>query len=61
MNIYEVIREPLVTEKSTDLKEARSTLCLKVASDATKTEVRKAVERLFGVKVASVRTAVIRG
>ena len=61
MNIYEVIRGPLITEKSTDLKEDQRTLCFKVAREATKTEVRRAVEQLLGVKVASVRTANIRG
>jgi large subunit ribosomal protein L23 len=61
MNVYDVIQGPLITEKSTDLKEDRRTLCFKVAREATKTEVRRAVERLLGVKVASVRTAVVRG
>ncbi len=61
MNVFEVIQGPLITEKSTALKEAQRTLCFKVARSATKTEVRKAVEQLLGVKVASVRTAVVRG
>ena len=61
MNVYEVLRGPIITEKSTDLKEEQRTVCFKVARDATKTEVRKAVEQLFGVKVASVRTATVRG
>jgi large subunit ribosomal protein L23 len=61
MNIYDVIRGPLITEKSTDLKEDSRTLCFRVARAATKTEVRQAVEQLLGVKVASVRTANIRG
>ena len=61
MNIYEVIRGPLITEKSTGLKDDHHTLCFKVAREATKTEVRKAVEQLLSVKVASVRTANIRG
>jgi large subunit ribosomal protein L23 len=61
MNIYKVIRGPLITEKSTELKEDNRTLCFKVAREATKTEVRQAVEQLLGVKVASVRTANIRG
>lgn len=61
MNVYEVLRGPIITEKSTDLKEDQRTVCFKVARDATKTEVRKAVEQLFGVKVASVRTATVRG
>ncbi len=61
MNVYEVIRGPIITEKSTDMKDAQRTVCFRVAREATKTEVRKAVERMFGVKVASVRTAVVRG
>lgn len=61
MNVYEVIRGPIITEKSTDLKDQQRTVCFRVAREATKTEVRKAVEQMFGVKVASVRTAVVRG
>ncbi len=61
MNVYDIILGPLITEKSTALKEDKRTLCFKVAREATKTEVRTAVERLLGVKVASVRTAVVRG
>jgi len=61
MNVYEVIRGPIITEKSTDMKDAQRTVCFRVAREATKTEVRKAVEQMFGVKVASVRTAVVRG
>jgi large subunit ribosomal protein L23 len=61
MNVFDVIRGPLITEKSTDLKEDQRTLCLKVALDATKTEIKNAAEKLLGFKVASVRTAVVRG
>lgn len=61
MNVHEVIQGPLVTEKSTDLKDERRTVCFRVARAATKTEIRHAVEQLFGVKVQSVRTAVVRG
>lgn len=60
MNLFEVIRAPLLTEKTTALKEER-TLCFEVAPAATKTEIRRAVEKLLGVKVASVRTAVVQG
>ncbi|MFQ5791546.1 MAG: 50S ribosomal protein L23 [Acidobacteriota bacterium] len=61
MNVYEVIEGPLITEKSTDLKDDHRTLCFRVAPSATKTEIRKAVEQLFSVKVASVRTAAMKG
>ena len=55
--LYNVIRRPLITEKGLGAKEAQSTLVFDVAPDATKTEVRQAVETLFKVKVHSVRTA----
>lgn len=61
MNVYEVILGPLITEKSTEMKDDHRTVCFKVAVGATKTEVQKAVEQLFRVKVTSVRTARIRG
>ena len=54
---YNVIRRPLITEKGLTAKEAEGTLVFEVASKATKTEVKQAVELLFKVKVAGVRTA----
>ncbi len=61
MNTLDVIRGPLITEKATRLKEDGRTLCFEVAKAATKSEVRMAVEQLFNVKVASVRTVSMRG
>lgn len=60
-NIYEVIRRPLITEKSTHLKETQATLAFEVHRDATKPEIKKAVESLFGVKIADVRVARVHG
>jgi len=60
-NLYEVIRRPLITEKSTTLKETQSTLCFEVHRDATKPEIKKAVETLFSTKVADVRVANVHG
>ena len=60
-NIYEVIRRPLLTEKSTLLKEAQQTLVFEVHRDATKPEIKKAVEVLFDAKVADVRVARVHG
>jgi large subunit ribosomal protein L23 len=57
MNIYEVIRRPLVTEKGVTKKDAERTLCFQVHPEATKTDIRGAVEKLFKVKVSEVRTA----
>jgi large subunit ribosomal protein L23 len=56
-NVYHVIRRPLVTEKGLAAKEINRTLCLEVAPAATKTDIKAAVERIFKVKVESVRTA----
>jgi len=60
-NLYDVIRRPLITEKSTNLKELQNTVCFEVHRDATKPEIKKAVESLFGVKVADVRVARVHG
>ena len=57
MTIHEVIRRPLVTEKGVAKKDEERTLCFEVARDATKTQVKAAVQKLFKVKVAEVRTA----
>ena len=60
-NMYEVIRRPLITEKSTTLKETQRTVGFEVHRDATKPEIKKAVETLFGVKVEDVRVANVHG
>ena len=60
-NIFEVIRRPLITEKSTVLKETQRALAFEVHRDATKPEIKKAVETLFERKVADVRVARVHG
>ncbi len=60
MNVYEVIREPLVTEKGTKLEKQRKYF-FKVAIHAKKHEIREAVERIFNVKVSDVNTMVFPG
>jgi large subunit ribosomal protein L23 len=57
MDPQQVIRKPLITEKATRLKDASNTVCFEVARDANKIEIARAVEKLFGVKVAAVRVA----
>jgi large subunit ribosomal protein L23 len=59
--LYDIIRRPLITEKGLQVKETESTLVFDVAPDATKTEVKQAVEALFKVKVENVRTANVLG
>lgn len=61
MNIHQVIRRPLVTEKGVEKKDAERTLCFEVALGANKTQVKAAVEKLFKVKVEEVRTANFEG
>ncbi len=55
------IVRPVLTEKSTLLKEKQGVLCFEVAPQASKVEIRRAVEDLFKVKVASVRTVRLPG
>ena len=61
MEIYQIIKRPIVTEKGVAKKEAEQTLCFEVASGANKTEIKQAVESLFKVKVDEVRTAMTAG
>ncbi len=56
MEQYKIIRRPVVTEKGTLLKDQNNQLVFEVTLDATKPEIRKAVEKLFKVKVLEVRT-----
>ena len=51
-----VLIRPIMTEKSMVQKEEQNTVTFEVATDANKVEVRQAVERVFNVKVADVRT-----
>lgn len=53
---YQIILRPVITEKSTQLKEKNKEVCFEVARKANKTEIKKAVEKLFKVRVESVRT-----
>ncbi len=57
MEPQQLIRRPLITEKATRLKEASNTICFEVDKSANKIEIRRAVEKLFGVKVVDVRVA----
>jgi large subunit ribosomal protein L23 len=58
--MYEIIRSPIITEKATAMTE-RSQVAFRVAIDATKPEIKAAVEALFGVKVMGVNTLVQKG
>jgi large subunit ribosomal protein L23 len=59
--LYEIIRAPRVSEKSTRLAEQHRQFTFEVARDATKPEIKQAVEKLFNVQVQSVQVANVRG
>ena len=62
MNANQIIRRPLVTEKSTILRDAKaSILAFEVDAKANKIQVKSAVEELFKVKVVEVRLFNVRG
>lgn len=58
---YRVIIQPVVSEKTTRLMEERNTYTFKVAADANKIEIKRAVEKLFDVTVTGVRTMTYAG
>ena len=61
MKLTDVIRRPLVTEKTTIQREDGRTIVFQVSADATKIEVKQAIEKLLGSKVESVRTTLVHG
>jgi large subunit ribosomal protein L23 len=70
-SVWNVILRPIITEKALEMKDDRESygrtgndaqvLALRVAPEATKTEIAEAIEKIFGVKVASVRTLNMKG
>lgn len=58
---YQIIKKPVITEKTTDQSVARNAYTFRVPRSANKIEVRDAVERLFDVKVLSVNTLRVKG
>ena len=60
MNAYDIIRKPIITEQSmADVADKK--YVFEVAMAANKTEIKAAVEAIFGVKVAKVNTAIVNG
>jgi len=58
---HRLVRQPLITEKSTILREQTGIYCFRADVRANKIEIARAVEKLFGVRVAEVRTSRVRG
>jgi large subunit ribosomal protein L23 len=61
MNQYDIVVRPIVTEKSSLMKEGGNQYVFEVARTANKIEIAKAVEQLFKVKVVSVRVMNMEG
>jgi large subunit ribosomal protein L23 len=61
MKLTDVIRRPLITEKTSILREDGRTIVFEVATGANKVEIRRAIEKLLGAKVATVRTGLVHG
>ncbi|MFC3606924.1 50S ribosomal protein L23 [Stutzerimonas tarimensis] len=59
--VFKVLIGPHVSEKATVLADSKGQFVFKVATDATKLEIKKAVESLFEVKVAHVSTLNVKG
>ena len=58
---YDILRRPLITEKGNLLRDEESKYVFEVARDANKNSIREAVEKVFDVRVRSVRTSIVRG
>ena len=61
MKLTDVIRRPLITEKTSIQREDGRTIVFQVATGANKVEIKRAIEQLLGSKVASVRTSLVHG
>lgn len=62
MSIYHsIIRYPSITEKNTALRTNQNKYVFEVSKSATKPQIKEAVEKLFGVKVISVNTIIVKG
>jgi len=59
--LHQIIRKPLVTEKSNLMKETDNVVAFEVALGSNKVEIKQAIERAFDVKVQEVRTLIVAG
>lgn len=61
MKEFEILKKPLVTEKSTLQKELDNKITLEVDKRANRVEIKEAVERSFNIRVVNVRTMQVKG
>ena len=61
IKLTDIIRRPLITEKTSILREDGKTIVFEVARDANKVQIRTAIEKLLGAKVENIRTSIAHG
>ena len=59
--LHQIIKKPLITEKTSQLKEDNQVVAFEVAMSANKVEIKQAVEKAFDVKVTNVNTNIVAG
>ena len=59
--MYDILRSPVVSEKTVGLSQSGKGFVFRVAIDSTKQEIKAAVEKLFEVEVKNVTTSVVKG
>lgn len=59
LHLYDVIRRPVITEKSEGIRETENVYTFEVDTRANKQMIKEAVESIFGVEVLAVRTAIM--
>ncbi len=61
MNRYDIIKRPVITEKTNIQKEEHNQLSFEVDKQANRVEITRAIEKIFSVKVAKTRTVHVKG
>jgi len=59
--VHQILKRPLITEKTSMIREGGNTVAFEVARDANKIEIKQAVEKAFDVKVENVNTVLVAG
>ena len=61
MKAQDILIRPIITERATTLKERENKVAFEVAKEASKHQIRDAVEKVYGVGVTDVRTMIVHG
>ncbi|TYO95730.1 LSU ribosomal protein L23P [Geothermobacter ehrlichii] len=59
--VHQILKRPLITEKTSMIREGGNVVAFEVARDANKIEIKQAVEKVFDVKVETVNTVLVAG